>query len=230
MSKIEIPKLYSSNEYYSVVQFDNKSDWLKARQGCIGASEASCILEKNPFKTKDEYIEELRNGKAIEKKSSSIKYGVDAEELIREMFKIHNKSKYDLQYESNVIVYNKKYPMLSCSPDGLLFEKSKKSSNRKGIYEGKTGYVSMGKVGEWTNELPNAYYIQLLHQLLVMEDLEFAVLNAELKFYDKANKEYYYQTKEYIINRIDIQADIDYLLQEELKFIEEHKEIAFRAY
>jgi hypothetical protein len=50
-----------------------------------------------------------------------------------------------------------------------------------------------------------------------------------LKYYNKAQKEYYYVIKEYRIERKDIQADIDYLLEQELKFIEEHKEIAFRS-
>lgn len=230
MKKIEVPNLYESNEYYSVVQLDTRSDWLKARQGCISASDSSCILSLNPYKTLDEYVLELSNpSDKKEKKNSAMDYGTNVEDTLRELFKHHNKSKFDVQYQNNTIIYSKKYPMLSCSLDGLLYEKPKKSLNRKGIYEGKTSYVKLDEVSEWEANIPKNYYIQLLHQLLVCEDCEFAILNAELKYYNKTQKEYYYVNKEYRIERKDVEADIDYLLEQELNFIEEHKEIPFRS-
>jgi putative phage-type endonuclease len=230
MKKIEVPNLYSSNEYYTVVQFDTKNEWLKARKGCISASDSSCILNLNPYKTLDEYVLELSNpNDKKDKKNSAMTYGTDIEEVLRELFRHHNKSKLDVQYQPNTIIYSKKYPMLSCSLDGLLYEKPKKTLNRKGIYEGKTSYVKLDEVSEWEFAIPKNYYIQMLHQLLVCEDCEFAILQAELKYYNKAQKEYYYVIKEYRIERSDVQADIKFLLDKELEFIKTHANIAFKG-
>ena len=68
---------------------------------------------------------------------------------------------------------------------------------------------------KWNHRIPDNYYIQLLHYLLVTE-FDFAMLKAQLKF--DFGGEIYLQTKHYRIERSEVQADIDFLEAAERKF------------
>ncbi len=221
--------LYDSTEAYKVVQYKNRQEWLQGRVGCITASDSSSILGLNPYKTKEQYVEEKKSGASIkESKKGVLKYGRDNEELIRKMFELDYATKYIVEYADHTSVYSSKYPFLSCSPDALLLEKGRKMSGRKGILEIKTAYAKNDEqLNEWMSKIPTNYYIQVLHQMLVMSDLEFAIVRAKIKVYVKYLKEHYYLIKDYFIERKDIQADIDYLLEQELAFKEEYKELPF---
>ena len=91
-------------------------------------------------------------------------------------------------------------------------------TGRKGVWECKTTEIvsSMAKE-KWAGRLPDNYYVQLIHSLLVREDCEFAHLTALLTF-KFGGKELYQQIKNYHIERSEVQEDIDYLMQEGKKF------------
>lgn len=222
--------LYQSNQYYNVEIYQDRKEWLNSRLGCIGASEASCILDKNPYKSKEQFIQDKLKGEIKESQKGVLKYGQDNENIIRQLFIIDYRTKYKLEYCNNVNVFSVKYPFLSCSPDSLLLEIGRKMKSRKGILEIKTAYVkNEAQLSEWNKTIPIYYYAQILHQLLVMEDLDFVVLRAKIKVYDRFTKEYYYLIKDYFIERSDVQEDIDYLLKKELEFVLEQRYIDFKA-
>ena len=97
-----------------------------------------------------------------------------------------------------------------------------KETGRKGILEIKTTNILQSMQKEkWKERIPDNYYIQVLHYLMVTE-YEFVVLVAQLK--SEFNDEIYKQTKHYKIERADVEEDIQYLAEEERKFWEKVKE------
>lgn len=70
---------------------------------------------------------------------------------------------------------------------------------------------------KWQDQIPDNYYIQLLHYLLVREDCDFAHLTALLTF-KFGDKEVYQQIKNYHIERSDVESDIQYLANHEKEF------------
>lgn len=68
---------------------------------------------------------------------------------------------------------------------------------------------------KWNHRIPDNYYVQLLHYLLITE-FDFAVLKAQLKY--EFNGEIYLQTKHYKIERAEVQEDIEFLESAERKF------------
>ena len=68
---------------------------------------------------------------------------------------------------------------------------------------------------KWNHRIPDNYYIQLLHYLLITE-FDFAVLKAQLKY--EFDGDVYLQTKHYKIERSEVQEDIDFLESSERKF------------
>ena len=115
-------------------------------------------------------------------------------------------------YEENNLFLNKKYPWGHFSADGWLRDEN----GRLGIWECKTTEILQSMQKEkWNQQIPDNYYIQLLHGLMVME-ADFAVLKAQLKtVFDGVP---YLQTKHYFIERSEVQEDIEYLIDEEAKF------------
>lgn len=69
---------------------------------------------------------------------------------------------------------------------------------------------------KWKNRIPDNYYIQVLHQLLVT-GYDFAIVKAQLKFsYDGVRLE----TRHYTIERNEVIKDMEYLLKKEIAFWE----------
>lgn len=191
----------------------NREDWLKHRTK-IGGSDASAILGKNPYKTNVE----LWKDKAFHLMSEDIsdkpyvKYGTEAEKYLRELFKL-DYPQYEMFYEENNMWTNDAYPFAHASLDGWL----KDEAGRMGVWECKTTNILQSRQKEkWDHRLPENYYIQILHYLMVTE-FEFVELKAQLKsvFSDGT---VYLQTRHYHIERSDVEADIEYLADEERKF------------
>ena len=105
-------------------------------------------------------------------------------------------------------------PWAHASLDGWLIDQE----GRNGIWECKTTNILQSMQKEkWKQQIPDNYYVQILHYLMVTE-FDFAELKAQLK-YDLGG-EVYLQTRHYHIERSDVQEDIDYLMQKEAEFWE----------
>lgn len=191
----------------------NHDEWLKHRTK-IGGSDASAILGKNPYKTNVELWKDKAFHLMPEDISDKpyVKYGTEAEKYLRELFKM-DYPQYEMFYEENNMWTNDTYPFAHASLDGWL----KDEAGRMGIWECKTTNILQSRQKEkWDHRLPENYYIQILHYLLVTE-FEFVELKAQLKsvFSDGT---VYLQTRHYHIERSDVEADIEYLADEERKF------------
>ena len=194
----------------------DRAEWLEHRKKYIGGSDASAVIGVNGWKSNvDLWLE--KTGQVIPEDISdkpNVRFGIDAEPVIRELFKL-TYPKYKVEYVENNSWINDKYPFAAVSHDGWLTEIE---TGRKGIWECKTTEIvsSMAKE-QWNGRLPDNYYAQLIHSLMVREDCEFAHLTALLTF--KFNeKELYQQIKNYHIERSEVEEDIQYLAREEEKF------------
>lgn len=191
---------------------DSREEWLKHRSR-IGGSDAAAIVGLNPYKTNTElYLE-----KTGQKESPDISdkpyvlYGTKAEGHLRELFRL-DFPQYTVQYFDNNMFLNSKYPFAHASLDGELTDED----GRRGILEIKTTNILQSMQKEkWKNRIPDNYFIQVLHYLMVTE-FDFVVLKAQLK--SEFGGQIYLQTKHYFIERSEVLVDIEYLAEEERKF------------
>lgn len=196
-----------------MLTFPSRAEWLKARGNTIGGSDASAVLGMNPYKTNEDLWLE-KTGQAIPEDISGkacVEYGTDAEPLLRELFKL-DFPEYQVFYEENNLFLNDEYPWGHYSADGWLLDKD----GRKGILEIKTTEILQSMQKEkWNQRIPDNYYIQCLHGLMIME-ADFVILKAQLK--TVFNGIPYIQVKHYPIERSDVEDDIRYLAAEEKRF------------
>lgn len=193
---------------------NSREEWLQNRKR-IGGSDASAILGRNPYKTNIELWQE-KTGRTVPEDISDkpyVKYGIAAEEHLRALFALDH-PEYTVCYEENNIWINDRMPWAHASLDGWLIDKE----GRNGIWECKTTNILQAMQKEkWKQQIPDNYYVQVLHYLMVTE-FDFAVLKAQLK-YDSSG-EIYLHTRHYPIERSEVQEDIDYLMQKEAEFWE----------
>jgi putative phage-type endonuclease len=187
-------------------------EWLANRQR-IGGSDAACILGMNPWKTNIElWLEKTGQSKAEDiSEKPYVKYGTKAEAHLRELFKL-DFPEYAVAYEENNLWINSDYPWAHASLDGWIADQE----GRMGILEIKTTNILQSMQKEkWNHRIPDNYYIQILHYLMVT-GFDFAILKAQLK--SEFNGEIYLQTKHYKIERSEVEADIEFLQSSERKF------------
>ena len=167
-----------SEEKFLVIDNADHAAWLKARGYGIGGSDASAILGMNPYKSNIELFEE-KTGRLLPEDISDkpyVKYGTQAEPLIRLLF-ILDYPEYQVIYHENRILRSKTFPFMQASLDGELID----SEGRKGILEVKTTNILQSMQREkWKDRIPDNYYIQVLHYLLVT-GWDFVVLRAHLR-------------------------------------------------
>lgn len=198
---------------YKVYDFKDEQAWLKGRVNGIGGSDASAVVGRNPYKTNIELFEE-KTGRRISPDISDkpyVIYGKNAEAPIRELFKL-DYPEYQVTHYDYRILQSTEYPYMQASLDGELLDQD----GRKGVLEIKTTNILQSMQREkWKDRIPDNYYIQVLHYLLV-SGYQFAVLRAHL--ISSWDGDVRTQVKHYFIERSEVQEDLDYLLKEEMKF------------
>lgn len=202
-----------------MIQLKDRAEWLEARKNRIGGSDAACIVGMNPYRSNVE-LWEIKTGQVEAEDISDkpyVKYGSEAEQHLRELFKL-DFPQYKVSYVEDNMWLNSKYPFAHASLDGWLEDEQ----GRKGILEIKTTNILQSMQKEkWKNRIPDNYYIQVLHYLMVTE-FDFAILKSQLK-YDYGG-DIMLTTKHYRIEREEVQEDIDFLEKAERKFFECIKE------
>lgn len=202
----------------SKIILNNREEWL-AHRNKIGGSDAAAILGKSPYMTNEE-LWKIKKGLMKQKDISEepfVKYGTEAEKYLRELFKL-DYPQYKVDYEENNMWFNDRYPWAHASLDGYLTDET----GRRGIWECKTTNILQSSQKEnWNDKIPDNYYIQVLHYLMVTE-FDFVVLKAQLKW--EHGKDIYCQTKHYFIERSEVENDIEMLINEEQKFWNSLKE------
>ena len=172
----------------------------------------------NPYKNNVQLWEEKTRRKEAEDISDKpyVQYGTNAENLLRELFKL-DFPQYEVQHEENQIIKHSKYNFLFASLDGTLINKE---TGEMGILEIKTTNILQSMQKEkWKDRIPDNYFCQVLHYLNVT-GYSFAILKAQLKFdYDG---DIVLHTRHYYIDRKDVEQDIKLLEKKEIDFWNEY--------
>ncbi len=195
-----------------------RKEWLEERKKGIGGSDASAIIGLNPYKTNVELWEEKTGRKeAVDISDKSyVKYGTNAEDHLRELFKL-DFPQYEVKHEENTIIKHEKYPFLFASLDGTLIDKE---TGEMGILEIKTTNILQSMQKEkWKDRIPDNYYCQVLHYMNVT-GYTFAILKAQLKY--NYNDDIRLETKHYKLLRKEVEDDIKMLEEAEIKFWNEY--------
>lgn len=195
-------------------------EWHRARLQGIGGSEAAAIIGKSPWCSNVE-LWRRKTGRATApdiSDNAAVKYGHDAEPLIRELFALDYADTYETSYGGAFdMVRHPEHPFIFATLDGRLVERS---TGRRGVLEIKTTTItrSMQREKWWKDNapcVPDQYYIQCAHQLIA-SGFDFAVLHAQLKY--EYGDDVRTERRSYFIERDEIADDLEYLLAEEIKF------------
>ena len=192
---------------------NSREEWLKNRMNGLGGSEISAVIGLNPY-LDNVTLWEYKTGRKQPADISDkpfVKYGTNAEHHLRELFKL-DFPEYSVEYIEYYSFKNSKYPCALASLDGWRAEQD----GRKGILEFKTTEILQSMQKEkWRERIPNNYFCQCLFYMAVLE-ADFCILKAQLKtVFDGVP---YLQTKHYKIERSEVEADIDYLMQKGSEF------------
>ena len=199
-----------------MIVLKDRAAWLKNRMNGIGGSEISAVIGCNPY-LDNVTLWELKTGRRQAEDISEkpyVKYGTQAEMHLRGLFRL-DFPEYQVEYIENNSFRNEKYPWALASLDGWLTD----LDGRKGILEIKTSEVLSSQHREkWKgNHIPQNYYCQAIFYMAVCE-ADFCVLKAQLK--TEFDGVPYLQTKHFLINREEVQTDIDYLMKKGSEFWE----------
>lgn len=196
----------------------NRDEWLRARLNGIGGSDAGTAIGMNKYKTNVQLWEE-KSGITVPEDISdkpAVAYGKNAEPHIRELFRLDYPN-YQLEYHEFYMYVNDDYSFIFATLDGELIDKY----GKKGILEIKTVNIQNTiQWTEWEDKIPDTYYAQVLHQLAAT-DWDFVILRAHIRYCK--NGALRVTIRDYLIEKADVQADINYLIQRELEFWEHVK-------
>lgn len=192
-----------------------REEWLAERKTFIGGSEASAILGLNPYKSNIEVWQE-KTGRIIPEDISHkpyVKYGIEAEQYLTALFAL-DYPQYNVKGNNDYTVYrHPKHLFIAGTLDGELVEKE---TGRKGILEIKTTEILNSMHREkWNERVPDNYFCQCLHYLLAT-GWDFIILKAQLK--TNYGGDIRLNTRHYFIERAEVQDDLDYLLEQEIRF------------
>lgn len=192
-----------------------RKEWLKSRVTMIGGSDASAVVGMNPYKSNLDVWRE-KTGQAVAEDISDkpyVQYGIQAEQHLTALFAL-DYPQYQVAANTEFKLYrHPEYPFVGGTLDGELLELK---TGRRGVMEVKTTEILRSMQWEkWNDKIPDNYYIQVLHYLLVT-GWDFAILKAQLK--TVYGDEVRLNTRHYHIERKDVQEDLDYLLEREIAF------------
>lgn len=194
----------------------NHESWLKNRKKYIGGSDVACILGLNPWKTN---VQLYREKKGIVKPDDLsdnplVLYGSQAERHIRALFELDHPN-LTVEYVPNNSWHNAEFPFAAASLDGW----STDENGRKGILEIKTATItSKQQALKWKDAIPDNYYCQVLFYLGVT-GWDYVDLRANLK-YDFPDSELYISTRDYHIERSEVEEDIEMVMEKAAVFAE----------
>lgn len=189
-------------------------EWLALRTRGIGASDAAAVLGLSNWKSNQELWEEkvgLRQPKDLSE-NERVKYGQAAEKHLVALFKLQYADRYKVRVNKNVVYFRNGFQFASL--DGELTELE---TGDKGVHEDKTVLADSSLVWEeWKDKIPNTYYVQVIHQLLVT-GWKFVIINPEFRWVDK-NGEIATRTRRIKILAEEVAEDMQILDEAEHEF------------
>lgn len=203
---------------YEVIKLrHNSPEWLAFRKTGIGASEAAAVLGySNTTSNVDLWeqkvgLQEPKNLDDLER----VQYGLKAEKYRVGLFALQYADRYKVKVNKTVVYRKDGFQFASL--DGELTEKP---SKLLGVYEGKTVVIDSVQAWEhWRGQIPQNYYIQNLHQMLVTRR-KFVILDAEFRWTERdEDAQVKTETKRYLILQSpEVLADMRLLDEAEHEF------------
>lgn len=210
---------------YVKVSYPNKEAWKKEHTRFLGGTSASVILGASKYQNILQLFNKITNPNTEEEETNDVlQFGVESEPLIRKTFAL-NFPDYEVHepngYESYI---RKDKTYLGATVDGLL---TKRDTGDRYVLEIKTADIRDKKAyDEWQDKIPQAYYCQIIHYLMVMNDMKGVKLVAQLRYFDFDNetsdKVKKLETKFYHIERSEVEEDIAKVEKAEIEFWEKH--------
>lgn len=198
------------------IECKNRKAWEKERSKGIGGSDAAAVVGQNKYMTNIE-LWRIKTGKEeaenISKKQCVI-YGHKAEKPMIELFKL-DYPEFEVIRNPYTVLVNDEYEWLRGTLDAELLHRE---SRTYGIFEAKTTTCyNSEQFMRWNGQIPNNYYVQLLHYFLIDKRFKFAILKALINFVDnykmKASS-----TRHYLVKREEVENDLEYLFSAEKEF------------
>lgn len=192
----------------------SRKEWLEARSKTIGGSDAAAVVGMSPWMSNTELWEQkTRPQEPKEADSPVMEYGTKAEPLLRDLFQL-DYPELKVMYQENNLYKNTELPWAHASLDGWLEDEK----GRRGVLEIKTANImSRGQAQRWQGKIPDNYFTQVLHEMAVYE-ADFAWVKAQLKW--TTSEEILLETKHFLIEREEVQKQIEYLMEAERTFWE----------
>ena len=166
-------------------------EWLDIRSKSIGSSDAGVVVGANPWKTiVDLYFEKVNKSISTED-NLAMKLGRELEPILRRLFLEETGLKVRID---NKIRVDKEHNFLTANLDGMV--------------QGEKVPIELKTASRWTGEIPDHYFLQIQHQMMVTDVpyIYFAVL--VLGF-----------NKRFIVEKYDRNENcINHLRKEEVKF------------
>lgn len=206
--------MLKETEYYDVISINDEHHWNQERTKGIGGSDAGIICGLSKYKTPYELWEE-KTGLKVPKfqTSKAIDLGNRLEPVLFSMFKESFSDEYEIIDTKNISLVSKKYPFMRANLDGALVMRDR---DELGVLEIKTTTIMNKSMLElWQNQVPQTYYCQILHYLIVT-GFKYAILYAWIRFpfWDKAELRKY----EFHVEDEQIQEDMEFLIEKESEF------------
>ena len=203
--------------YEVIKQRHTSPEWLAFRKTGIGASEAAAVLGySNTTSNVDLWeqkvgLQEPKNLDDLER----VQYGIKAEKYLAGLFALQYADRYKMKIDKTVVYRKDGFQFASL--DGELTDIK---SKELGVYEGKTVVIDSSQAWEhWRDQIPQNYYIQNLHQMLVTVR-KFVILNAEFRWTERdEDAQVKTEGKRYLILQSpEVLADMKYLDEAEHEF------------
>ena len=191
----------------------SRKEWLNQRKIGIGGSDAGAVLGVNKYKSNVDLWKE-KTGRTKPSDISdkpAVKYGKQAEEHIRELFKL-DYPQYNVDYHEFYMYCNDDYPFIFATLDGEITDEN----GGRGILEIKTTTIqNSNQWFEWEGKIPETYYAQILHQLIAT-GWDFAILRAYIRYHKDNSLRA--TVREYRIEREEVKEDMKFLIKKEAEF------------
>lgn len=203
--------------YETIKLRHNSPEWLAFRQTGIGASEAAAVLG---FSNTTSNVDLWEQKVGLQKPPNlddleRVQYGIKAEKYLAGLFALQYKDRYKMKIDKTVVYRKDGFQFASL--DGELTDIR---SKELGVYEGKTVVIDSSQAWEhWRGQIPQNYYIQNLHQMLVTRR-KFVILNAEFRWTERdEDAQVKAESKRYlIVQSPEVLADMKYLDEAEHEF------------
>ena len=219
-------KIIDSEYYYGLSV--SEEEWLKIKQNTIGGSEAAAVVNKSKWLTANDLYNKLAQNKVkVVRSNSRIEEGKITEKFIRGLFEYDFKDEFelvDLPTRNRCIFIRKDKNYLSCTPDALALNKE---THQLWCIEFKNVEVRTREDRNiWENaDLPNQYYFQNLHYLVVLTNLEGVLLYAHLKYFtfNETTQKWVFdhaEDKAYPMFRNEVFDHVSFLEKKETELVE----------